>query len=396
MTKPPVNVPTAPPVSVDVRDAVTLRFAGDSGDGMLLAGLQFTAASDSIGNDVHTIPLLPREIRAPSGSLESVYAFQVRFANHAIHTVGDRLDALVAMNPAALRLHLPDLAPGGLLIANSDAFVPTEFVKAGYVDDPLKNGVVANHRVVQAPIDRLNREALAEVRPLVPRESDRCRNFFALGLACSVFQRPLDPTLRWIKTTFVKNPVAIDANTRSLNAGYRWAESSGIGKIGVRGPQALPPGKYRRLCGNDALRLGLVAAARQAGVPLVFAGFPSVAASDLQQAFFSLGHLGVRPVVAENEAAAIGMAVGAAFGGALGVTVTSGPGLCSSSETLGLAVAAELPLVVIDVQRVGPGNGIPIASEQGDLLQSLFGRTGGARCRAAAPDFSCGRLRGRL
>jgi 2-oxoglutarate/2-oxoacid ferredoxin oxidoreductase subunit alpha len=388
VTKTPANLPPAPtaaPAPVDLRDAVTLRFAGDSGDGMLLAGLQFTAASDRLGNDVHTIPLLPREIRAPNGSLESVYAFQVRFANHAIHTVGDRLDALVAMNPAALKLHLPDLVPGGLLIANCDAFVPTEFVKAGYLDDPLRNGILATYRVLGVPIDRLNRDALAEVRLLVPREADRCRNFFALGLACSVFQRPLDPILRWIRDTFVKNPVAVDANTRSLNAGYRWAESSGIGKIGVRGPQVLAPGKYRRLSGNEALSLGLAAAARQAGVPLVFAGFPSIAASDLQQHFFALGHLGVRPVVAENESAAVGMAIGAAFGGALGVTVTSGPGLCAASETLGLAVSAELPLVVIDVQRVGPGNGIAIASEQGDLLQSLFGRTGESPLLVLAP-----------
>src|SRR5262249_46151494 len=187
------------------------------------------------------------------------------------------------------------------------------------------------------------------------------------------------------KETFSKNPVAIDANTRSLNAGFRWGESSAIGKIGVRGPQALAPGKYRRLSGNDALSLGLAAAARSAGIPLVFAGFPSVAASDLQQHFFQLGHLGVRPVVAENEAGAIGLAIGAAFGGALGATVTSGPGLCTSGETLGLAVSAELPVVVIDVQRVGPGNGIPIASEQGDLLASLFGRTGESPLLVLAP-----------
>lgn len=368
------------------RHGLTVRFAGDSGDGMLLTGHQFTAASLRAGNDAHAYLFFPSEIRAPEGSPAGVSAFQVHLADHPVHTAGDRLDVLVAMNPASLRQHLPDLEPGGMLIVNEDAFTATEVAKAGYAENPLANGKLAAFQVVTVPIDRLNRDAVAPVKLLSPREADRCRNFFTLGLACWLFDRPLEPIVRWIREKFLKNPVIVDANTRTLKAGYQFGEKANL--VGVRVPteqRVLAPGRYRRINGNEALGLGLVAAAQQAKLPLVFAGFPMLPAGDLQQQFFALQHLGVRCVNAEDEAAAIGMALGAAFAGGIGVTATSGPGLCAKAEALGLAVVAELPLVVLDVQRVGPGNGIPSQSEQGDLLQALFGRTGESPLIVLAP-----------
>lgn len=359
-----------------------LRFAGDSGDGMILAGLRFAAAAAQAGHDVQTLPICPSEIRAPAGSPHAVSAMQVHFGNRPIFTPGDTVDALFVMNPAALRLHLPDLAPGGLLIANSDAFEPAELEKAGYTTNPLDS--LAGVRLVATPIHRLNREAVAPVKLLSPREADRSRNFFALGLACWAFTQSLEPAQRWVREKFSKNPVAVDANLRTLQAGFDHGRSLPLTPVTLAGPPR-PPGKYRRIAGHEALCLGLVAAARQMKRPLVFAAFPRLPASELQQHFFDFAAAGVQAVEAEDEHAAAGIAIGAAFAGGLGVTVTTGSGLGLMSETIGLAVASELPLVVVDVMRAGAGNGLPTASDQADLLLAVFGRGGDSPIVVLAP-----------
>jgi 2-oxoglutarate ferredoxin oxidoreductase subunit alpha len=371
---------------LEVRDRAVLRFAGDSGDGMMLAGMRFAAAAAQAGNDVHSLTLPPSEIRAPVGAIAGVSAYQVHIGGERLFTPGDRVDALIAMNPASLKLHLPEVASGGMLIVNSDAFDAAELEKAGYASNPLTSGDLAGYRLVAAPIHRLNRDAVAPVKLLSPREADRSRNLFALGLVCWFFDRPLEPTLRWIRDKFVKNPAVVDANTRALQGGFEYGKTLGAApnRATVRA-MARPPGKYRRISGYEALSLGLAAAAHQLKRPLVFAAFPMTPASELQQHFFDLRGCGLQAVAAEDEMAAAGMAIGAAFAGAVGVTVTSGPGLGLMSETLGLAVVSELPLVIIDVMRAGPGNGIPNASEQGDLLQALFGRNGDSPVVVLAP-----------
>lgn len=368
------------------RDRVVVRFAGDSGDGMLLTGARFAVLAAQMGNDVQSVPLPPSEIRAPMGTIPAVSAYQVHFGARRLFTAGGPVDALFAMNPAALKLHLPDLVSGGLLIVNSDAFEAAELEKAGYQANPLTNCALATYRVVAAPIYRLNREAVAPVKLLSPREADRSRNLFALGLACWIFDRPLEPTFLWIRDKFAKNPVVVDANSRALRAGFDYGQNLGLTptRMSVRA-LARPPGKYRRVSGHEALSLGLTTAAHQWKKPLVFAGFPMAPASELQQHLFDLRGCGVTAVQAEDEMAAAGMALGAAFAGAIGVTVTSGPGLCLMGETLGLAVVSELPLVIVNVMRAGPGNGIPNASEQGDLFQAMFGRNGDSPLVVLAP-----------
>lgn len=383
--------PTQPPSAgcqtpLAARDRVAVRFAGDSGDGMVLAGTRFAAAAAQAGNDVQARPLPPSEIRAPAGTMAAVAAYQVHFGDRRLFATSSRVDALVAMNPAALKLHLTDLSPGGLLIINSDAFDAAELEKAGYKSNPLANGALADYRVVSAPIYRLNRDAVAPVKLLSPREADRSRNIFALGLTCWLFDRPLEPTLRWIREKFAKNPVIVDANTRAFQAGFDYGKSLHSAPNRTTVPaKARPPGKYRRVSGHEALSLGLAAAAHQLKKPLVFAGFPMAPASDLQQHLFDLRGCGVTAIAAEDEMAAVGMALGAAFAGAIGVTVTSGPGLCLMGETLGLAVVSELPLVVVDVMRAGAGKGLPNASDQADLLQALYGRNGDSPVVVLAP-----------
>jgi 2-oxoglutarate ferredoxin oxidoreductase subunit alpha len=374
---------------LESRPRVALRFAGDSGDGMMLAGTRFAAAAAQAGNDVQSLPLPPSEIRAPAGTIAAVSAYQIHFGDKPL-TAGDRVDALVAMNPAALKLHLPDVAAGGLVIVNTDSFDAAELEKAGYTSNPLTNCTLSSYRVVSAPIHRLNREAVAPVKLLSPREADRSRNLFALGLACWFFDRPLEPTLDWIRDKFVKNPLVVDANTRALQAGFDYGRTLGDAPNCATVPWTVPaaprcPGKYRRVSGHEALSLGLAAAAYQLKRPLVFAAYPMAPASELQQQLFDLRACGVQAVEAEDEMAAAGMALGAAFAGAVGVTITSGPGLCLMGETIGLAVVSELPLVVVDVMRAGPGNGIPNASDQGDLLQAVFGRNGDSPVVVLAP-----------
>ena len=366
----------APHGQIEERDAATIRFAGDAGDGMQLVGEQFTTASAIHGNAVWTIPDHPAEIRAPAGTLAGVSGFQVHFSNHAISTPGDRLTALVAMNPAALRANLSDLEANGILIVNSDTFVKDELEKAGYTANPLQDGSLRGYRVLGVPMHQLNREAVARVN-LSPREVERCQNFFALGLVCWLFDRPLEPTLRWIRDTHAKNPAMMEANTRTLNAGFRFGETSAALPVRYRiGKAEFPAGRYRRINGAEAMALGLLAASHQTMLPLVFASFPLPPANELLHKMFEHKQPNAKVIQAEDDLAAISVAIGASFGGALGVTATTGPGLALQSESLGLAVISELPCVVIDVQRAGPGAGMPRKTEQADLLLSLFGRNG--------------------
>jgi 2-oxoglutarate ferredoxin oxidoreductase subunit alpha len=386
-----VSNPTAPASAgsrhavLEERDSVTIRFAGDSGDGMQLAGTQFTNSSAILGNDISTLPDFPAEIRAPAGTLAGVSGFQVHFSSHDIHTPGDSLNALVAMNPAALKTNLKDLEPGGILIVNSDAFGTGDLHKAGYKSNPLEDGSLKGYKVFRIPINKLNREAVAECK-LSPREADRCKNFFALGLVYWLYERSLEPTLRWIREKFGKNPAVLEANTRTLKAGYNFGETTETMPVHYRVPKAhIKPGRYRKITGNEAVALGLVAATQLANLPLVYATYPITPASDILHYLSDLKKYGVLTVQAEDEIAAIGMAIGASFGGALGVTATSGPGICLKSEAIGLAVMTELPCVIIDVQRGGPSTGLPTKTEQADLLQAMFGRNGECPTAIVAP-----------
>lgn len=366
-------------------ESVTIRFAGDSGDGMQLAGTQFTNASAILGNDISTLPDFPAEIRAPAGTLAGVSGYQIHFSSHDIHTPGDRLNALVAMNPAALKTNLRDLEEGGILIVNTDSFGKNDLHKAGYSVSPLEDNSLSGYRVFKIPITKLNREAVKEIK-LSPREADRCKNFFALGLVYWLYERPLEPTLRWIEDKFKKNPAVLEANTQTLKAGYNFGETTETMPVHYRVAKAqIKPGRYRKITGNEALALGLVAASRLADIPLLYASYPITPASDILHHLSSLKQYGVRTVQAEDEIAAVGVAIGGSFGGAMGVTATSGPGVCLKSEAIGLAVITELPLVIIDVQRGGPSTGLPTKTEQADLLQAMYGRNGECPAAIIAP-----------
>jgi 2-oxoglutarate ferredoxin oxidoreductase subunit alpha len=370
---------------VEERESVTIRLAGDSGDGMQLAGTQFTHTSALFGNDISTLPDFPAEIRAPAGTLAGVSGFQIHFSSTDIHTPGDHLNTLVAMNPAALKTNLKDLEPGGILIVNKDAFNTGDLHKAGYASNPLEDGSLKGYRVIAVPVTALNREAVAELK-LSTREADRCKNFFALGLVYWLYERSLEPTLRWIAAKFAKNPAVLEANSRTLKAGYNFGETTEAMPVHYRVAKAhIKPGRYRKITGNEALALGLVAAAQKANLPLVYAGYPITPASDILHNLAEMKRFGVRTLQAEDEIAAMGAAVGAAFGGALGVTATSGPGICLKSEAIGLAVMTELPVVIIDVQRGGPSTGLPTKTEQADLLQAMFGRNGECPAAIVAP-----------
>ncbi len=366
-------------------DAVTVRFAGDSGDGMQLAGTQFTNASAILGNDISTLPDFPAEIRAPAGTLAGVSGFQVHFSSHQIHTPGDAVNTLVAMNPAALKTNLKDLEPGGILIVNGDAFTAGDLQKAGYKSNPLEDGSLKGYRLIRVPINTLNRAAVAECK-LSPREADRCKNFFALGLVYWLYERSMEPTLRWIRDKFSKNPAVMEANTRTLKAGYNFGETTEALPVHYRVPPAsIKPGKYRKITGNEALAMGMVSAVTLANVPLVYCTYPITPASDILHYLADLKRFGVRTIQAEDEIAAIGMAIGASFGGGLGVTASSGPGICLKSEAINLALVTELPVVIIDVQRGGPSTGLPTKTEQSDLLQAMYGRNGESPVAIVAP-----------
>jgi 2-oxoglutarate ferredoxin oxidoreductase subunit alpha len=370
-------------------DRVTIRFAGDSGDGMQVAGTAFTKTSAVFGNDISTVPDIPAEIRAPQGSLPGVSAFQVSFSSYDIYTPGDRPDVLVAMNPAALKVHLPDLPKGGIVVINTDEFNDANLKKAGYAENPLHDGSLASYRVLEVPIGTLNSRAL-EGMGMTAQEVDRSKNMFALGLMYWLYSRPMDTTIKYFEERYGKrNPKAVEANTKTLKAGYYYGETTEMFAQHYHVPKAkLKPGLYRNVTGNEATAMGFVTASKLAGRQLFYGSYPITPASDVLHALAAFKRFGVKTFQAEDEIAAIGSAIGASFGGLLGMTGTSGPGIALKSEAIGLAVMVELPLVIIDVQRSGPSTGIPTKTEQGDLLQCMFGRNSVAPVAIVAPSTS--------
>jgi 2-oxoglutarate ferredoxin oxidoreductase subunit alpha len=357
-------------------DAATVRFCGDSGDGMQLAGTQLTNTSALAGNDIATFPDFPAEIRAPRGTKAGVSGFQIRFASTEIFTPGDQVDALVAMNPAALVTNLVDLISGGILIVNRDAFDEKGMAQAGYVTNPLEDGSLEGYQLFPVEMTRLTRLAV-EGLGLGQKESDRCRNFYAMGLTFWLYDRSLDPTLRYIDEKFGKMPAVAEANRRALHAGFNYGETTDAMASQYQVNKAeLEPGLYRNITGNQALAWGLVAAAQRSGCEIFYGSYPITPASDILHELVRHKNFGVRTFQAEDEIAAITSAIGASFGGAMGVTASSGPGIALKGEALGLAVMTELPLLVINVQRGGPSTGLPTKTEQADLLQAMFGRNG--------------------
>ncbi len=371
--------------NVEELESVVVRFAGDSGDGMQVAGMQFTATTALLGNDLATLPDFPAEIRAPAGTLAGVSGYQIHFSSRDIRTPGDAPQALVAMNPAALKVNLPDLEDGGLIIADRDAFTEANLRKAGYDSNPLEGPSLKAYRVVDIPLTTLTLNAVQDTG-LNRKHAERCKNFFALGLIYWLFDRPPDHTREWIRKKFASRPEVVRANLQALDAGLAYAETTEIfgSHYRVR-PAKLPAGRYRHITGNEATALGFVAASQLAGRPLFYGSYPITPASDVLQELAHHRNFGVKTFQAEDEIAAIGSAIGASYGGALGLTGTSGPGLDLKSEALGLAVMAELPLVVADIQRGGPSTGLPTKTEQADLLHAMFGRHGECPVAVVAP-----------
>ena len=367
---------TTPSKPVVELDAATVRFCGDSGDGMQLAGTQLTNTSALAGNDIATFPDFPAEIRAPRGTKAGVSGFQLRFASTEIFTPGDQVDALVAMNPAALTTNLRDLVTGGILIANRDAFDEKGLAQAGYTTNPLDDGSLDGYQLFPVDMTKLTRTAVDGLG-LSQKESDRCRNFFAMGITFWLYDRSLDPTLRYIDAKFGKMPAVAEANRRALKAGYNYGETTDAMASQYQVHKAdLEPGVYRNITGNQALAWGLVAASQRSGCELFYGSYPITPASDILHELVRHKNFGVRTFQAEDEIAAVTSAIGASFGGAMGVTGSSGPGIALKSEAIGLAVMTELPLLVVNVQRGGPSTGLPTKTEQADLLQALFGRNG--------------------
>ncbi len=366
-------------------ERVTIRFAGDSGDGMQLTGTQFTRTAAVFGNDISTLPDYPAEIRAPAGSLPGVSGFQLSFSSSEIHTPGDQPDVLVAMNPAALKTNIMDLPAGGALIVNEDAFNQQNLKKAGYASNPLTDGSLKSYTVFSIPISALNARALDGL-DMTSKQVDLTKNFFALGIMFWLYERSMDPTLRWIDEKFGAKPIVAEANRRALKAGYAFGETTEIFHTHYRVPSAhLPAGKYRNITGNEAAALGCVAASKLAKRDLFYGSYPITPASDILHQLSTYKNFGVRTFQAEDEIAAIGAAIGASYGGAMGLTASSGPGIALKLEAMGLAVMVELPLVIIDVQRAGPSTGMPTKTEQADLLQVMFGRNGDSPLPVVAP-----------
>ena len=359
-------------------DRVVIRFAGDSGDGMQLVGDRFTDVSAAFGNDLATLPNYPAEIRAPAGTIAGVSSFQVHIADWDIVTPGDVPNLLVAMNPAALKANAADLPTGASIIANTDAFEERNLEKAGYVGNPLEDGSLATYRVYPVPMTSLTIEATKE-SGAKPRDAERSKNFFALGLISWMYTRPIESIITWIDERFAKNAVVHDANLAALKAGYHFGETAELfdHPFEVQ-PAQLPPGRYRNITGNVALAYGLIAAGQQSKLPILYASYPITPASDILHELSKHKNFGVRTMQAEDEIAAIGVAIGGAFAGHLGVTATSGPGVDLKSESLGLAISMELPLLLVDVQRGGPSTGLPTKTEQADLLLAMYGRHGEA------------------
>ncbi len=359
-------------------DRVVIRFAGDSGDGMQLTGDRFTTSSALLGNDMATFPDFPAEIRAPAGTLAGVSAFQVHISDHDILTPGDAPNVLVAMNPAALRANVGALPKGAILLVNVDAFDERNLAKAGYDTNPLTDSSLGAFTVYEVPMTSITQEVCKEAG-VKPRDAERSKNFFALGLVSWLYTRPVDPTIEWIGQRFAARPQVAEANTRAFRAGFDFGETAElfVSNYEVR-PATFEKGEYIQVTGNQALAWGLIAAARLANLPLFLGSYPITPASDILHELSRRKEFGVRTFQAEDEIAGIGAALGAAFGGALGVTTTSGPGLDLKSETVGLAINLELPLLIVDVQRGGPSTGLPTKTEQADLLHAMYGRHGEA------------------
>ena len=360
-------------------DEVVIRFAGDSGDGMQLTGGRFTDTTAIVGNDLSTLPDFPAEIRAPAGSLAGVSAFQIKFSSKDIHTPGDTPDVLEAMNPAALQVHQKEVKPGGTIICNANAFTPKNLKLAGYETNPLEDKTLEDYFTVYA-IEMGKMVSLAcEGLDLSSKIVDRSKNLYALGLLYWIYDRPLQPTKDWLEVKFGKKPELVEANVRALDAGYNYGDTTEIFTTRYKVDKAnLPPGKYRNIIGNNALSMGLAAAAEKSKLEMFFGGYPITPASDILHTLSAWKHLGIKTFQAEDEIAGITSVIGAAFTGNLGVTATSGPGIALKSEAMGLAVIAELPLVVINVQRGGPSTGLPTKTEQSDLLQAMYCRNGEA------------------
>jgi 2-oxoglutarate ferredoxin oxidoreductase subunit alpha len=359
---------------VEQVDRVIIRFAGDSGDGMQLTGSRFTSETAVLGNDLSTLPDFPAEIRAPAGSLPGVSGFQIHFSDHDILTPGDAPNVLVAMNPAALRTNLRDLPKGGTLIVNRDAFTERNLEKAGYTSNPLEDGTLADFNVHDVPLTTMTIEALKEI-DVTKREAERSKNMFALGLMSWLYHRPTDGTIAFLERKFAKQPAIAEANVKAFKAGWAYGETSEDFAVTYEvAPAKMAPGTYRNITGNQALSLGLVAASVQSKLPLFLGAYPITPASGILEELARYKHFGVRTFQAEDEISAVGAALGAAFGGSLGVSTSSGPGVVLKAETIGLAVALELPLLILDIQRAGPSTGMPTKPEQADLLMVMFGR----------------------
>ena len=372
------QIATAKPVTANTEafDKVVIRFAGDSGDGMQVAGSRFTDASALFGNDLATLPSFPAEIRAPAGTLPGVSSFQVQIADFDILTAGDQPDCLVAMNPAALRKNLMDLRQGGTLIVNTDAFDERNLAKAGYKTNPIEDGTLDGYRVIAVPMDELTKEAVKD-SGVSGRSVLRSKNFLALGLLAWLFHRPTEPTIDWARKKFAKTPEVAAANIAAFQAGYTLGEATEAARTTfVVKPAALEPGTYTNINGNSALAWGLITASRLSGLPLFYGSYPITPASDILHELARHKNFGVRTFQAEDEIAGVGSAIGAAFAGNLAVTGSSGPGIALKSESISLAFMMELPLIVINVQRGGPSTGLPTKPEQSDLLFSLYGRHG--------------------
>lgn len=353
---------------------VTIRFAGDSGDGMQLTGMQFTSTTALLGNDLSTLPDYPAEIRAPAGTLFGVSGFQIHFGSTEINTPGDTCDVLVAMNPAALKVNLRSLRDGGIIIANKDGFNEKNLKLAGYAANPLEDESLAKYQLHAVDITKLTHNALEELN-LSNKIVDRSKNFFALGMMYWLYTRPMEPTIKWIQEKFRKTPEIIEANIRVLKAGYAFGETTEIftARYEVK-PAALKPGKYRSITGNEAVAWGLIAASVKSGLDIFLGSYPITPASDILHELSKHKNFRVKTFQAEDEIAGITSAIGASYGGAIGVTTTSGPGMALKGEAMGLAVMLELPLVICDIQRGGPSTGLPTKTEQADLLQAVYGR----------------------
>ncbi len=366
-------------------EGVIIRFAGDSGDGMQVTGSMFTHNAALVGNDISTLPDFPAEIRAPAGTLPGVSGFQLNFSSFDIKTPGDSPEVLVAMNPAALKVNLGDLMPGGMIVLNSDAFGGNNLKKAGYAMDPREDNTLAGFQVIQVPISTLTLQA---VKPsgVGQKDAARCKNMFALGLMFWVYDRPMEPTSRSIRQKFGKKPEIAEANILAMQAGYNYADTMEIVPNQIRVSKAvLPKGTYKMVMGNEATAVGFVAASKLSGRPLFYGSYPITPASDILHELARHKGFGVCTFQAEDEIAAVGAVIGAAFGGALGLTGTSGPGVALKSEAIGLAVMTELPIVIVNVQRGGPSTGLPTKTEQADLLQAVFGRNGECPVCVVAP-----------